>query len=104
MNRPTQFRGLARSKDTRGVLLGCADRELTQFIECRMNTALVRRAGQQLDDQGVVAEEGLPICTGIQGEHQTHNAIKIVLTTRIQLNEVAWWSHCNNRYQSRCFF
>ena len=51
------LRGLARSKGTRDPLPNRADHELTHPNECRMNTALVRRSGQQLDDQGVVAEE-----------------------------------------------
>ena len=39
---------------------------------CRLKTALIRRAGQQLDDQGVETKEGysMPICSGVQGELQ----------------------------------
>ena len=59
----------SRSKGTREPLPARADRELTHPVECRRKTTLIRRAGQRLDDQGVVvAKEGLQICAGKQGE------------------------------------
>ena len=55
------------SKGARDPLPAHATRELIHPNECRKNAALIRRADQQLDNQGVTMKMGLPICSGVQG-------------------------------------
>ena len=60
-NRPTYYRGFFVLKVLDLSPAGPPPTycELTHPNECRKNTALIRRAGQQLDDQGVVGGRGI---------------------------------------------